>query len=186
MINLIPLKVYPSAGHHNADPGAVANGYREADLTKEFRNLLSEEFKKHNHDHIMDYDWETNRQHQNRIKPGSGSVLLDIHFNAFHKPTATGTEVFVAHNANQNSIDFATELAETTSRILGIHNRGVKKEGASQHSRIGILHTKAGIAALLEICFITNPDDMKAYQEGKLCLAVEIAKICMKYDDLIP
>lgn len=185
MINLLPLKVYPSAGHHDNDPGAVANNYREADLTKEFRNLMSDEFKKHNHDHIMDYDWEINRQHQARIKPGSGSVLLDIHFNAAANPLATGTEVFVASNANQNSIDFATELAEVTAKTLGIVNRGVKKEGASQHNRIGILHTKAGIAALLEICFITNPSDMEKYQANKECLAVLVTEICIKYDNLI-
>lgn len=29
-----PLKVFPSAGHNNADPGAVALGYKEAELTQ--------------------------------------------------------------------------------------------------------------------------------------------------------
>ena len=29
MINLIPFKQFMSAGHNNADPGAVANGYKE-------------------------------------------------------------------------------------------------------------------------------------------------------------
>ena len=32
--------IFISAGHHNTDPGAVANGYIERDLTKDARNLI--------------------------------------------------------------------------------------------------------------------------------------------------
>lgn len=185
MIEFLPLKVFPSAGHHNSDPGAVANGYREADLTKELRNIMSAEFKKRKHDHIMDYDWETNRQYQNRIKPGENSVVLDLHFNAFHKPSATGTEAFIASNANVHSEGFAKDLLDVTSYLLKIPNRGVKREGSSQHNRLGILHLGAGVACLLEVCFITNPYDMKKYQENKVRLAKAYAEICMVYDNLI-
>lgn len=178
------LVVYPSAGHHDNDPGAVSNGYKEADLTKEFRNLLLQEFDKVSHSYITDKDWESNSQYQGRIKPGSGSVLLDNHFNA-GPATATGAEVYIAANATGHSLAFATRLAETTSRILGIKNRGVKRENASQHSRIGILHKGAGIAALLEICFITNKGDMEKYQEKKQELAKAIAAICIEFDNLI-
>ena len=177
--------VYPSAGHHNNDSGAVANGYKEADLTKELRNLISAELVKKGHKHIMDKDHETNRQHQNRIKPGSGSVLLDIHFNAHPNKTATGTEVFVKQNANANSIKMATEIAQLVSTTLGIANRGVKKESGSQHNRLGILHVGAGIAALLEVAFITNESDMAKYQANKHRLAIALAHLLIKYDDLI-
>lgn len=40
MINLIPFKQFISAGHHDNDPGAVANGYQENELTKELRNII--------------------------------------------------------------------------------------------------------------------------------------------------
>ena len=184
MIQIRPAVVFPIAGHHNNDPGAMANGYKESDLTKELRNLISDELSKRNHRHIMDDDAETNRQYQNRIKPGSGSVILDIHFDAA-QPSASGTAAFVANNANINSQKFASELAAVTSKILGIPSRGVRTEGQSQHSKIGILHKGAGIAALIEVCFITNTSDMIKYQANKQNLAKAYAEILIKYDNLI-
>lgn len=184
MINLSQLTVFPSAGHSNADPGAVANGFKEAELTKELRNMVAERLKAANHRFIADKDDERNRQYQGRIKPGNGSVLLDIHFNA-GPPSATGTEVIVSNSANANSKAFAKELVDGASRILGIRNRGVKGERGSQHSRIGILHLGAGIAALAEVCFITNEQDIAAYQVNKERLADFYAKTLIKYDNVI-
>ena len=182
---LSPLKVFPSAGHSNADPGAVAFGYKEADLTKEARNLIAKNSKAE--DFIMDKDWETNRQYQSRIKPADGSVIFDIHFNA-GSPSATGTECFVNdkdfQNKNSLSYKMADEICKKTSEILGIKNRGVKSEASSQHPRIGILNLKAGISVLWEICFISSPLDMPQYILHKEKLNKEIAIILKKYDAL--
>lgn len=49
---------------------------------------------------IQDKDFETNSQYQRRIKPGSGSVIFDIHFNS-GSPASGGTECYV------NAKDFA-------------------------------------------------------------------------------
>lgn len=177
--------IYLSAGHHNADPGAVANGFKEADLTKELRDLIVVELTAANQKFILDKDWETNSQYQSRIKPGTGSVLLDLHFNAA-TPSATGTEVFVSNNANANSQAFAKELADVTAHVMGITNRGVKREIQTRHKRLGILHKGAGVAALAEVCFITNAKEMEKYQCAKKQLAKEYAKILIKYENLIP
>lgn len=180
-----PLKIFPSAGHHNADSGAVSQGYKEADLTKDARNLIAS--YSNANDLIMDKDFETNRQYQSRIKPGSGSVVFDIHFNA-GSPTATGVECYVNKKdfADKNSLSFkmATEICEVTSKILGIGNRGVKPENNSQHSTIGILNLGAGISVLWEICFITSPIDMPKYIQKKQELMKAVATILKKYDDM--
>ena len=42
-----------------------------------------------------------------------------------------------------------------------------------------------GIIALLEVGFITNVSDIKAFKENKEVLAVELAKIIKKYENLI-
>jgi len=182
---LSPLKIFPSAGHHNADSGAVAQGYKEADLTKDARNLIAVNSKAE--DLILDKDWETNRQYQSRIKPGSGSVVFDIHFNA-GSHTATGTECYVnkADFANKNSLSYkmAAEVCEVAAKILGVGNRGVKPENNSQHSRIGILNLGAGISVLWEICFITSPIDMPKYIQKKQELMKAVSTILKKYDDM--
>lgn len=180
-----PLKIFPSAGHHNLDPGAVSQGYKENELTKEARNIIAANSKAE--DLIMDKDWETNSQYQKRIKPGSGSVVFDIHFNA-GSSAATGTECFVNSKdfANKNSMSYqmAVEICEITSKILGIKNRGVKSETQSQHKRLGILNLGAGCSVLWEICFITSQIDMPNYQAKKTELLQAIAVVLKKYDDI--
>ncbi len=183
MIVLKPTVVFPSAGHHNSDPGAVANGYKEADLTKELRNLISDELNKRGHKHIMDKDDETNRQYQGRIRPGSGSVILDIHFDAA-QPSAGGTTVFIPTPEKAYDISFASRILDATCEILGTKNRGVRNERHSQHKRIGILHKGAGISALVEVCFITNKEDIAKYQAHKHELAKAYAEILIEYDNL--
>lgn len=177
------LVIFPSAGHHDSDPGAIANGYQENKLTKEMRELILQHLE--GEKVIIDQDHETNWQYQNRIKPGSGSVILDIHFNSGPE-SATGTECFVNNSDFQNpdslSFKMATEITEKTADTLCIPYRGVKSEKDTQHPRIGILNLGAGCAVLWEICFITNAEDMKQYQKYKKELAKEIAEILIRYD----
>lgn len=175
--------IYLSAGHHNADSGAVGNGYKESELTIELRNAIVKELDVLKVKYILDKDSETNSQYQGRIKPGSGSVILDIHFNAATS-NASGVEVLVANDANGDSRLFASEILKTTLSATGLPNRGVKKESDSQHDRIGILHRDAGIAALVEVGFISNSADIKAYKKALTHLAKSYAKILKQFEDL--
>ncbi|MBT0549167.1 N-acetylmuramoyl-L-alanine amidase [Riemerella anatipestifer] len=184
---LTNYKTFPIAGHHNADPGAVYNGQKEADLTKEARSLFVKYFPNGKNELILDRDNETNLQLQRRIKPGAGSVLLDIHFNAGPR-TATGTECLVNRKdfVNKNSMSYrmADEISKATSEILGIPNRGVKCESTTRHGRLGILNLGAGCSVLWEICFISNPNDMEQWDLKKEILMKKIAEIAAKYDDI--
>lgn len=177
--------IFISAGHHNADPGAVSNGHIERDLTKEARDTIVQDLNAK--DVIQDKDYETNTQYQKRIKPGSGSVVFDIHLNA-GSPTAGGTECYVNAKdfANKKSLSYlmADEICRTTAEVLGIRNRGVKADNQSQHSRIGILNLNAGISVLWEICFISSVLDMQNFTLKKKELYKKIAVILKKYDAL--
>lgn len=181
------LVTFPSAGHHQKDPGAIYNGRQENLETIKFRDLLVKELKTLNIKTITDKDHETNREYQNRIKPGDGSVILDIHFNAGGS-TATGTECLVNAKdfADKNSLSYkmADDICSATATILGIKNRGVKSETTTRHGKLGILHQGAGVAVLWEICFISNKEDMAKYDANISGLVRAIAKICKKYDDL--
>lgn len=179
------LVVYPSAGHHDKDPGAVANGWKESDLTKELRNMMIAEFDRRNHKIIVDMDWETNSQYQRRIKPAGGSVIMDLHFNAVANSTATGVEVVVNNNASPHSKDLAREICQSLSAIMNITNRGVKTEKQTNRKSIGILNLKAGISVLVEVCFMSNPNDLRAYLNNKKAIAKSLVDLAIKYDDLI-
>ena len=58
--------------------------------------------------------------------------------------------------------------------MLGIKNRGAKPEVSGQHSRLGFV--QAG-GLIVELFFITNPDDMAAYQAKKWLVGKAIADV---------
>ena len=115
MINLIPFKQFISAGHHDNDPGAVANGYQENELTKDLRNRILK--YGNSKEIIVDRDSETNREYQNRIKPGAGSVVLDIHFDAGPEKVS-GVTAFVNEKDFQNKDSLSYKYSFSTLKIL--------------------------------------------------------------------
>jgi len=180
--------IFISAGHNpkgiKTDSGAVGNGYTEANLAVEFRNLVIGHLKKNNTPYVSDNDDERLSQYLERIKTGNASVVLEFHFDASDKPTATGATSLVGIDADILDNAFAKELVEVTSFRLGIKNRGVINEAQSHRGRLGLMREN-GIVCLLELCFISNPNDIKAYQENKEVLAKEIAEIVIKYEKMI-
>lgn len=176
--------VFPSAGHHNADPGAVYGGRKEGEEMKCFRDLVIQFLNEKGHANIPDRDYETAGQHQARIKTGEGSVVCEFHLNASVNASATGTEAVVKNYAPAYTIAMAQELTATVSEILGIRNRGIIPDTNTPRGRIGIVN-KAGITVLLEICFLSNPSDMAAYDQHKVELAKKVAEILIKFDNLI-
>lgn len=174
--------IYLSAGHHLKDPGAVSGPYQESKLTMELRDLIIPHLK--GQKVVTDNDTETLGQYLARIEPGSGSVALEIHFNASANPASTGVEVLVADGANLPSKAFAADLCSVTATTLGIRNRGVINETKSARGRLGFLHEPAGVIALIEIGFITSSVDMVAYNSKKNDLAKAIAGLLVKYEGM--
>lgn len=179
--------IYLSAGHWKnestgkQDPGAVANGVQENDLCTELRDLILPHLAGYRV--TTDKDSETLSQYLARIKPGDASVVVELHFNAA-SPSATGAEVLVADKHNTISKDLAEELSTVIASNLCIKNRGVKTESQSARGKLAFVRQE-GACALVEVCFITNKDDLKAYQDNKEILAQAIAYVLKKFDDKI-
>lgn len=185
------MTAFISAGHNakakiKPDPGAIGvNGQKEGDLTIEFRDLVVNHLNRIGVRYITDDDQETLAMYLSRIQSGPGSVVLEFHFDAAVTPNAVGCSALVGADADRLDKAFATELVLATSKILGIRSRGVISEADSHRGRLGLMREK-GTVALLELCFITNPNDMASYHKNKFILAPEIAKIIKKYEDFVP
>lgn len=169
------------------DPGAVAthNGklYKEAELAIDLEERVCDILERKGVKYITDRHDETLPQYISRIKPGSGSVVCEIHFNSAGAVTATGTETLVKTAASTHEWDMAKELSDGTAKILGIANRGVKTEQQSHRGRLGILNTGAGISALTEVCFISNRQDLMRYLANVDKIAELYADILIKYEN---
>ena len=175
-------RIFLSAGHSNADPGAIGNGYKEADLTKELRGLVACEIVKDTSIILsLDQDLWTSGETARRIGLLSkeGDVLCDIHFNAA-TPQATGTEVLIPDEHSTMEKKIAAELSSGIASVLNIKNRGVKTEGQSARGKLVFMRPK-GRNILIEVCFITNATDMQSYQSKKSAVAKFIAETLIKY-----
>lgn len=180
--------IFISAGHNpkgiKKDPGAVANGLHEADVAVEFRNLVCVHLKNANASFIVDNDDEKLGEYLARIKTGNASVVLEFHCDAAANPSATGTTGLIEAEADRLDRAFAKELTDVTAEVLGIKNRGVKSETESHRGSLGLMREE-GIICLLELFFLTNPQDVKLYNANKERLAMRIAQILIKYEKMI-
>lgn len=180
-------------GHKNQDSGAVGiNGRWEADEAVKVKNRVIAILESKGYNVITDNPTESLREYLARIKPGPASVVVEFHFDAAANPKATGCSVLVGDDSSKNSQNMARELSETISKALGIKLRdggdgdGILFEKDSHRGRLGLMR-EAGTVALVEVCFITNPDDMAAYDKPAKFEAMcqGIAAVLGKYEDLI-
>lgn len=176
--------IYLLAGHNlRVDPGAIGvNGRKEARETVALRKQIAFELTQLQANFKVDNDNDALRTTLQKLNTGSGSVVLDLHFNA-GVASANGVEVLVGDDATKEDMLFAEAILGATIDTLGVRNRGIKKEGSTPHKRLGVMRMH-GRVCLLEVCFITNAEDMAAYDANATELAKKIAHILYEQDKL--
>lgn len=172
--------IFLTAGHHNLDSGATGNGFVESKETIRVRNRVTELLRAKGVDVWNDSDNLTLQSVINEITKRSkpNDIICDIHFNA-GGTSATGVECFVPNESIKTELLLAAELCKS-SEVLKIRNRGVKRERDSQHKRLGMMRPN-GINVLLEVAFISNPNDMKSYNDNFESLCKFISETLLKH-----
>ncbi len=175
--------LFVSAGHSskpgrdNGAPGV--DGISEGVRAEEFRNLFVTECKKlgmtvnvDGNDTILSQTINIFKKYTNK-----DSILIEFHFNASSNPKATGFEVLVPRSTETTDLEkqIASAFCEISSTVLGIKNRGVITEDKSARGSLGWMRL-AGHNILVELCFISNEQDVKLYESNKLRLAQKLAK----------
>lgn len=187
-------KIFISAGHSNAsgkdklgkiiDRGAQGNGYIEGELAVEFRDLLVKELRTLGVEPTIDSNDSVLLKSIAffKSKTSSDSIVLEVHWNA-SSAKATGVEVLVPTNPSDFEKSKAKEISNLISKVLNIKDRGVKTEADSQRGRLGWMRL-TGENLLIEMCFITNKEDMESYQINKNKLAKEMAILLFNSSNL--
>lgn len=170
------------AGHHfrpgKPDPGAVSDGYSEAELTRHakeriihYLDLFYPELTV-----LGDNDKDTLGQVISWIKSieGNNSIGYSIHWNAASNDSATGVEAFISDNASAKTKRMAPRAVDVVSKISGLRNRGVKTESQSARGKLGILNTRSPFV-LLEFAFINNPSDREVFFEWQEHIYITLA-----------
>lgn len=177
--------LYLISGHNGERTGASSPYLDEGVETIILRNLICLNLTRNG---FIDYYTDDDSESLNKVlsklkqKVKKEDILLDIHFNAASQ-TVTGTEVFIPTDYTEEEKSLAESLLKTVTDTLQIKSRGVKTEGQSQHSRLGILHLPC-TTILLEVCFLTNKEDVYKYKEKREVLSQKIAQLFHKYSKI--
>ena len=166
------MRVLLIAGHGDGDSGAVGNGYYEADLTREVATLLKAELDAYADVDIADtkknwYKHIIKQKHSFDFTPYD--YVLEIHFNSSTNKTANGTEIYITRLEKSHGVE--------TNIVEGIHNIGFSNRGVKR-TNFDLIHhiKKQGVSsALVEMCFISNKNDMELYQAKKKDIAKSMA-----------
>ena len=168
------MKFTVTAGHGAGDPGAVAKtGETEAALMTELRDIVAAKLQVMGHKVKTDgARWQNlPLVHALTLVPGS-DVAIELHTNAVENPAARGVEVI--------SLPAQKEMARTLARriayVLEIPVRGAGgwiDQAQSARGRLGFVRV-GGL--VVEVFFISNPEELGKYQDRKWLVASAIAE----------
>lgn len=172
-------KLFLAAGHTGARTGAKKY-LDEGAETIRLRNDLKNELLKSGVHVVIDSDRASLSEVITSIKSRATfrDYVLDLHFNA---GGGTGVEAFVNDNATEeeNGMALGLCMCVCVSRVLGIKNRGVKKQGQSARGKLGIFGINANVV-LLEVCFVDSKPDSDSYKFNYSELVKSLAEVIKK------
>lgn len=169
------MKFTVTAGHGARDPGAVAADGRttEAALMTELRDIVAMKLKSMGHQVKTDGDRWMNLPlvHALTLVPGS-DVAIELHTNSAESAGARGVEV-ISLPAQR---EMARTLARRIAHVLEIPVRGAGgwiDQSQSARGRLGFV--RAG-GLVVEVFFISNPEELGKYLDRKWLVASAIAE----------
>ena len=166
------LKLLLIAGHGDNDPGACSSYGIERDEARKVVSRLAELFK--NYKDVSVDVYPTNRNCYSDVTTGRVQVnmsnydyVFEVHFNSA-TASARGTEVWVT--PMESAIEVEKKVVSNLASV-GFTNRGVKKE---YFAVISFAKNKGVSSALVEVCFISNQNDMNLYRNKfeQVCNAI--------------
>lgn len=160
------IKIYIDQGHNPENPnaGAEGNGLREQDITyrvgKALGNLLRADgrfaVRESRPTPTTSLGSNNTASLQARVRDANAwgaDYFLSLHTNAASSPAATGSEAF-SYASGTRGYRFGSDILVGLTNATGLRNRGMKVRPG-----LYVLRRTSMPAVLLELGFITNPND---------------------------
>lgn len=161
-----------SAGHSNADPGAVANGVKESDIAVEARNIVRHKLEATGYPAVSDGSGKDNLPLAQAVRLIAGKTLaVEFHCNASVNPLAGGVECISLLSLRDESQKISSAIAVA----MDIKLRGEKGWIDQTKSARGRLAFVAAGGIIVELFFLSNPAELKTWQEKKWLICQAIA-----------
>ncbi|MGJ5673776.1 MAG: hormogonium tapered terminus morphoprotein TftA [Nostochopsis sp.] len=175
-------RVFLSAAHGGKetpgiDPGSVAGGTTEAREMILLRDLILIELRARSFEVLsvpddlsakQTIDWINSRVRR-------GDVAFEIHADSASSPSVRGTSVFYIANNDERKSNAELVLMGLLRRISQLPNRGVKPDTNSGMGNLAFCRQTKAPALLMQVGFLSNPDDRDLLQNRRRDFAVGIA-----------
>ena len=156
-------KIYVGIGHGGSDPGAVANGYKEKDLTLAIGKACYDELVRHGVNAKISRTTDKYMSVNEKVKESDSfgaDFCLDIHINA---GGGDGCEVYYHHSGGKSK-----QLANNINQALksiGQNSRGlkIKMNSKGDADYFGIIRNTKASAVLVECGFIDTKADLAQF-----------------------
>ena len=160
------IKIYIDQGHNPENPnaGAEGNGLREQDITYRVGKALGDLLRANGNFEVREsrptpttsLGTSNTTSLQARVQDANSwgaDYFISIHTNASSNPAATGVEAF-AYAAGSRAYRLGEDIVNSISEATGLRNRGMQIRPG-----LYVLRRTAMPAVLVELGFITNPND---------------------------
>ena len=170
-------KVFLGIGHGGSDPGAVANGFNEADLNLAIGLACCDELIRHGVDVKMSRKKDENDPLTDEIKECNAynpDLAVDIHNNA---GGGDGAEVF--HYSGGGMSKTLAQNINIAIIAIGQNSRGIKtRVNANGTDYYGFIRQTKAPAVIVECAFVDNKTDIKIIDTAaeQKAMGVAIAK----------
>ena len=160
-----------TAGHSDSDPGAVANGVKEADIARDMRNMVTKKLRERGHEVTTDGGNGVNLPLAVAVRlVKDGIPAIEFHCNAASSSQATGVETI----SRMKDRGKAQKISKAIGDALGLRLRGDAgwiDQSQSARGRLGFVQAGGMIA---ELFFLTNPEDLAKWNEKKWLAATAV------------
>lgn len=175
-------RIFISAAHGGkeagrTDPGSIAGGTNEAKEMILLRDLIVTELRARSFEVLAVPDdlsaqqtiaWINSRARQK-------DVALEIHADAASSPSVRGASIFYIASNDERRSNAELLLVALLRRVPQLPNRGVKPDSASGLGRLAFCRQTAIGSLLMQVAFLTSPDDRALLQTRRRDFALGIA-----------
>ena len=175
-------RVFISAGHGGYegqifDPGAIAGGTTEAREMISLRDLVITELRSRNLEALAVPDDLSMRQTIEWInaRQRPGDVAIEIHADAYFNPVTRGASVFYIANNEQRKADAELLLLGLLRRLPQLPGRGARPDTTTELGSSAFCRGIIIPSMLMQVGFLTNPDDRYLIQNRRRDIALGIA-----------
>ncbi|WP_180082420.1 N-acetylmuramoyl-L-alanine amidase [Acinetobacter sp. YH12123] len=168
-----------TAGHSNSDPGAVNGKTKEADLVVNFRNAVTHYLREAGLQVKTDGTGTKSDPLSAAVKLIQGSsVAVEFHMNAATSKQANGVETI----ALSKDKVLAQKLSKAVADVFGSRLRGDKGWiDQSKSARGRLAYVNAG-GLIVELGFISNEDELAAFNEKYWLAAKAVAQVIIEHE----